>query len=168
MNFFEEFDCLEDDDKLIFLLAVSESLPVEEEQNKNKQNGNFKLEDFDGIKEFLKNNNFTGNAENFISDSLNNLVETKFAFLGNDGKIIFKKEIVENIVYGKNFKGDSEIFQKIIFDDFTKAEYGIYLEKSAQEMKNLIEPLTENDKKDLKELAKEFDSAKEIQDLFEN
>lgn len=168
MNFFEEFDCLENDDKLIFLLAVSESLPVAEIENENNQNGNFKLENFDGIEEFLKNNEFKGNIEEFVSDSLNNLLETKFAFLDKDENFIFKKEIVENIVYGKNFKGDAEIFQKLIFDDFTKAEYGIFLEKSAQEMQKLLEPLTETDKKDLKELAMEFDAAQEIQNLFKN
>lgn len=168
MNFFEEFDCLENDDKLVFLLAVSESLPIAEIENKNNQNGNFKLENFDGIEEFLKNNEFKGNIEEFISDSLNNLLETKFAFLDKDENFIFKKEIVENIVYGKNFKGDAEIFQNLIFDDFTKAEYGIFLEKSAQEMQKLLEPLTEIDKKDLKELAIEFDAAQEIQNLFQN
>ncbi len=163
MNFIDEFNYLESDDKLMLFLAVSESLPIEDE---NGVKGDFRLEETDGLKDFLCNNAFSGNPDEYIEQSLNDFVETKFAYLGKDEKICFKKELVENVVYGTDFSGDDEILQKTIFDDYTKAEYAIFLEKTATELAKLLEPLSEADKSDLKELATEFDSPCEIKNLF--
>ncbi len=163
MNFIDEFNYLENDDKLMLFLAVSESLPIEDETGIK---GDFRLEETDGLEDFLRNNDFSENSDEYIEQSLNDFLETKFAYLGEDKKICFKKELVENVVYGTDFSGDDEILQKTIFDDYTKAEYAIFLEKSAAELQKLLEPLSEEDKADLKELAFEFDSPCEIKNLF--